>query len=76
VLTFLEHEELLARGSASELKKLFALAAAGRIAGLPVRSHSEPFLQLSSDTVPLPYNPLPRHSSRAVQPELVTPFFD
>ena len=42
--SFLEHEDLLRFSSPSELKKLFEAVAAGKLPGLPVHNHSEPFI--------------------------------
>ena len=53
LVAFVEHEELLALASASELKRLFQLAASSRLSGLPIKQHTEPFLQVASDTIPL-----------------------
>ena len=44
VTDYYDHEELLKLATPSELKRLFSLAAAGKLPGLPVNSHSEAFL--------------------------------
>lgn len=40
----LDHEVLLQRASATELRRLVKLVATGEIARLPVREHQEPFV--------------------------------
>ena len=62
--------------SPPELRRLFALIAEGKLPSLPIVAHSEPFVQYTSDLIPLPYNPLPRYDTRSRVPTLLNPFFD